>query len=383
LTAERYRPAAMEIRQKEDGDMGAIRRKETNRSTNVRYSFLKILTGSDLSRRRLPFMAAESSRPGPVLWVTACGHGDEVGGAVIIQEIFKRIRRSGLSRGSLYSFPLMNPIGFETSSRNITLTKEDLNRSFPGNVSGSLGERIADKIFTSIMQTNPALVVDLHNDWIRSIPYTVIDPESDIQREQVCEKARSFAGKTGLLIVRETDGLEGALTYNLLKNDVPALTLELGESFVVNEKNIQYGIESLGNILSDLEMMEPGDEPFAYPLPEAYEGRILAYSDRPLCSTSGIIRFRAKPGDLVKARQPIAKIYNAFGRLQETVLALSDGIVLGHSDSSVAFPGMPVMAFGVPREHLRTQDDAKRVGGERRTAERHIGGAKRGRPRTG
>ena len=27
--------------------------------------------------------------------------------------------------------------------------------------------------------------------------------------------------------------------------------------------------------------------------------------------------------------------------------AIEDGIVLGHSDSSVAFPGVPIMAFGI------------------------------------
>jgi hypothetical protein len=29
------------------------------------------------------------------------------------------------------------------------------------------------------------------------------------------------------------------------------------------------------------------------------------------------------------------------------MLAAEDGIVLGHSDSSVAFPGVPIMAFGI------------------------------------
>jgi predicted deacylase len=54
-----------------------------------------------------------------------------------------------------------------------------------------------------------------------------------------------------------------------------------------------------------------------------------------------------KPGDLVRKDQPIAKTYNAFGKLQETMTALNAGIVLGHSDSSVVFPGMCVMAFGI------------------------------------
>ena len=42
------------------------------------YSFKKIMTGSDLSRRRLPVMCATSGNPGPVVWLTACSHGDEV-----------------------------------------------------------------------------------------------------------------------------------------------------------------------------------------------------------------------------------------------------------------------------------------------------------------
>jgi predicted deacylase len=56
----------------------------------------------------------------------------------------------------------------------------------------------------------------------------------------------------------------------------------------------------------------------------------------------------AKPGDVVKAGQRLAKNVNAFGKHQETITAIEDAIVLGHTDSSAAFPGMPVMAFGVP-----------------------------------
>lgn len=55
----------------------------------------------------------------------------------------------------------------------------------------------------------------------------------------------------------------------------------------------------------------------------------------------------AKPGDIVTKGRAVARIYNTFGKLQDTVRALDDGIVLGHSDSSVAFPGAPIMAFGM------------------------------------
>jgi len=60
-----------------------------------------------------------------------------------------------------------------------------------------------------------------------------------------------------------------------------------------------------------------------------------------------MIRFLARPGDVVRKGQPLAKIVNAFGRHMETVTALDDALVLGHTDSSAAFPGMPIMAFGI------------------------------------
>jgi predicted deacylase len=89
------------------------------------------------------------------------------------------------------------------------------------------------------------------------------------------------------------------------------------------------------------------DQACRYPLPEQVVGKTLPYSNEPIRSTSGIIRFLANPGVIVRTGQPVAKVYNAFGRLQETQAVPADAMVLGHTDSSVAFPGAPVMAFGV------------------------------------
>jgi predicted deacylase len=309
----------------------------------IGYSFQKILTGSDLSRRRLPLMSATSASAGPVVWLTACGHGDEVCGIVIIQEVFKKIRRR-LLRGAVHAFPLMNPMGFETASRQITMSREDLNRSFPGEPAGSLGKRIAHRIFSAIMETSP----DLHNDWTESIPYVLIDDDPGGAHKAAYAKAASFAEQTGLVAIVDTDELTGTLSDNLLLSDVPALTLELGEPYVINERNVEYGLGVIWNLLADLKMIEPLAERFSYSAPSAYSpGKLLRYSDKPYSSTSGIVRFLAKPGDVVTQGQALARIVNAFGKQQETVRALGDAIVLGHSDLSVVFPGMPIMAFGM------------------------------------
>jgi predicted deacylase len=321
--------------------------RNSKKRQKIRYSFVKILTGSDLSRRRLPFMAVESINPGPVVWLTGCIHGDEVTGVVTIQEVFKSIRRPYLLKGSVYAFPLMNPIGFETASRNITLSREDLNRSFPGDKAGSLAERIADRIFNTIKETKPSLVLDLHNDWMKSIPYTVIDPTPGSAHKQAYEFTKKVAEKSGFLVVLDSEEVKRSFSYSLLENGIPALTVELGESYVVNEKNVQYGVKSILNILTYLEMIKQSGEGFDFQLPRMAKGKILRLSCLPVSSASGIIRFLAQPGDIVKKGQAVAKIYNAFGKLLDTILSLNDGIVLGHSDSSVAFPGAPVMAFGI------------------------------------
>lgn len=295
-------------------------------------------------------MSLKSSVPGPVVWLTACSHGDEVGGIVVIQEIFKRLKRR-LIKGNLFAFPLMNPIGFENISRTITHSREDLNRSFPGNPNGTLGERIASHIFSAILETAPSLLLDLHNDWKRSIPYALLDRKSSSISRTVFETSKQVCITTGLTVVEDTDEIRSSLTHNLLLRGIPSITLELGESYVVSERIIDYGLHSIWNVLEDLKMITPSSEKLK-PLPNQVIGRdkrkkTLRYSDKPYCTKSGIIRFLVRSGDIVETGQPVAKIYNAFGKRLETITALHRSIILGTSDSSVAFPGISPMVYGI------------------------------------
>lgn len=326
----------------------------------INFSSIKIMTGSDLSSRRLAIMEARGKNPGPVVWLTACVHGDEVGGIVVIQEIFKRLRKNPLKKGAIHAFPLMNPVGFETGSHNIIISneisprKEDLNRSFPGDKNGSMAERIADKIFSTIIETKPTIVLDLHNDWIKSIPYTLIDPYPGVKYRDAYETTKKFSREIGLLVINEqeeaddADELRRSLSGSLIRRNIPALTLELGGSYVIDEKNINQGVRSVWNLLVALKMVEPVEiEDAEYKTPEGFEDKILRYSHLPVSSASGITRFLAKPGDVVKEGQPVARVYNVFGKHEETINAISDGVLLGNSDSVVALPGIPLMAFGL------------------------------------
>jgi predicted deacylase len=247
----------------------------------------------------------------------------------------------------------MNPLGVDIISRQVAIGGEDLNRSFPGDKNGSLAQRIAHTIFSEITKTRPLLVLDLHNDWRSSIPYTVLDPYPGRLYKDTYQLVKDLARHTGFLLIQEhkssLDDVSShkTLSGSLLLHQVPALTLELGEAYVVNEQNVRYGVKSIWNILAYLEMVEPIDGYFIYPLQKEVQNRFLRYSHRPFSTRSGIIRFLVKPGQIVNKKQPVARIYNAFGKLMETIMANDKAIVLGHSDSSVAYPGSPVMAFGL------------------------------------
>ena len=182
----------------------------------INYTFVRILTGSDLSKRRIPYMTIKNSESGPVLWLTACMHGDEIGGSVIIHELFKSLRKI-LICGEVHAFPLLNPFGFETVSRNISLSKEDLNRSFPGYEKGTLAERLAARIFTIILETKPTIVLDLHNDWNKSIPYVLIDKLENKTNKMSVEE---YAAQTGLLRIQDTDSIRTSLSYNLSEKNI-------------------------------------------------------------------------------------------------------------------------------------------------------------------
>jgi predicted deacylase len=207
---------------------------------------------------------------------------------------------------------------------------------------------MADRILKTIVESKPDLVLDLHNDWIKSIPYVLVDKCPANSHREAYARAKSMAVMTGFVMVTDSEELKGALSYNLLLRDIPALTLELGEPRIINEKNVEYGVNAIWNILERMEMIAPLETRYVHPSqPATGAERFLTYSDRPFSSTSGIVRFNVKPGDEVGKGKAFAKIVNAFGKHQETLRAVDCGIVLGHSDSAAVFPGMPVMAFGV------------------------------------
>jgi len=292
--------------------------------------------------RRIPVLKLDSGRPGPAAWLIGCIHGDEPGGTAIIHDVLAATRESGLLAGSLHALPLVNSMGFENVSRFINVDHEDLNRCFPGNSGGTAGERIAERLFGMIRASSPALVIDLHNDWIQSMPYILIEPAGHFTRRGLRRRTVEAAAAAGLPVVQETDAshaLSCTLTGALVTAGIPALTIEAGGACGVVETNVEAGKQAVLGMLRQLGMIR--DDAAGRVAPP----KVLDYSSRPRCTSSGLIRFTVTPGERVAAGAVIARVYSAFGSVEETLKAEKAGYVLGVADHARAVPGAEVIAI--------------------------------------
>ncbi|OHB72600.1 MAG: hypothetical protein A2V70_09325 [Planctomycetes bacterium RBG_13_63_9] len=109
----------------------------------------------------------------------------------------------------------------------------------------------------------------------------MIDRDPGNLHKVAYEKTKQAARQAGRCTILDADKLKRCLSYNLLLGDIPVVTLEMGEPYVVNEANVEYGLAAVWSVLTHSEMVEPSENLFCYPLPPGYgSGRLLAYWDR-------------------------------------------------------------------------------------------------------
>ena len=288
------------------------------------------------------YLEKKSKVAGPVVWLVGGLHGDEPGGEAVIRTLFKKLETVELIRGSLHAFPLVNENGAEKKIRELPDTGEDLNRLFPGRLGGTLGEEIAHNIWQTIIVSKPNLVLDLHNDWINSIPYILIENDH----------SAPTALASGLIVVRENfktlSAPERTLSGSLTKIGIPALTLELGGACVVDpshrgvaevdEKNVRIGMNAISRILCHLGLIDQE----VFPNTQTSTGKLFNYSDEPKPTISGPIQIFVKSGQMVKKGDLIARIGNS-----EELFAGEKAVVLGFTDKTISKPDQEILAFGM------------------------------------
>jgi len=126
-------------------------------------------------------------RPGPIMFVSAAIHGDELNGIEIVGRLIrsKAIERI---RGTLIAVPMVNVYGVLNQSRYLP-DRRDLNRSFPGSKKGSLAGRLANLFFKEVV-SKCDVGIDLHTGAIHRSNLPQI--RADLDDPEVLEMAKAF-----------------------------------------------------------------------------------------------------------------------------------------------------------------------------------------------
>lgn len=269
------------------------------------------------SRVTMPLQVVCGKLDGPILFVNACIHGDEVNGIEILRRIHQDPVLDDL-RGTLIVIPVVNVYGFFNRSRYLP-DRRDLNRCFPGSRKGSLAGRIAEMFITEVA-SKATHGIDLHTGSMHRSNLPQV--RAEIDRPEVKELARAF----GAPVILDTTLRDGSLREAVADLNIPVLVYEGGEALRFDEIAIRAGVAGVFSVMRKLEMLPPDrvDEIEVQPF--------IARSSRWVrAPESGVFRTYVPLGARVKKEEVLGHIGNPFGELEVPVIAPFAGIVIGRS----------------------------------------------------
>lgn len=286
----------------------------------------------------IPLRVVRARKRGPIVFVTAAIHGDEIAGTGIIHQLMYG-EPLELQMGTLLLAPIINPFGFETQMRYMP-DRRDLNRSFPGSAQGSLTSRVARRIFEQIVQQCD-FGIDLHSAASQRTNFP------NVRADLTDKGASMLANAFGCEMTVNGKGPEGSMRRAACKAGCPTIILEAGEPSRFEPSVIQVGERGIRNVLKRLGML-PGEV-----LAPPYRARVNR-TTWVRAEVGGILRLHITPGEIVEAGQPLASNVSVFGEQQNTLRSPVDGIVLGMTTLPTVKPGEPVCHIAVPGRSLRT-----------------------------
>jgi predicted deacylase len=256
-------------------------------------------------------------RPGPAMFVSAAVHGDEVIGVEIVRRLLRAPQLRGL-RGTLLVVPVVNVFGFLHRSRYLP-DRRDLNRCFPGHLSGSLGARLAH-IFLNEVVLRCDTGIDLHSAAIHrtNLPQIRISPKDTVTRDM----AMAF----GAPVVLTSPLREGSLRAEAAARGTSVVLYEAGEGLRFDELAVRAGVAGILRVMRNLGMVPAKGIARARAAP--YVCKSSSWVRAP---AGGLLRtFRAE-GEMVAAGDILASVADPFGAVETEITAPGPGILIGRA----------------------------------------------------
>ncbi|MBO0783407.1 MAG: succinylglutamate desuccinylase/aspartoacylase family protein [Ktedonobacteraceae bacterium] len=308
-------------------------------ATNVRsgkraVGLIEHGTYADGTPLQSPVHVLVGAQEGPVLYVQAAVHGNEVNGVEVLRRVASSLDPE-LMRGVLIVVPVANGPALLMRQRHNPFDKEDMNRVWPGKLGGMASQQMAYSLYQQAIH-QAQYVVDLHTANSNTLLHVVYGRGDEASR-----KLAEVFGLEVLLEENVDDDLKqsrflGKLRNTLTAQGVPAITPELGGSDHFEEDHIVLGVRGVLNVMKHLGMLQGAIEPPDRPQITLYGSHL----DRVRASLGGIWVAQVKGGDQVKQGQLLGHVYaiRTFETVEQ-IFAPYDGYILGTSDLPIVNTG--------------------------------------------
>ena len=264
-------------------------------------------------------------KPGPVMFVSAAVHGDEVIGVEIVRRLLRTPALDRLS-GTLLVIPIVNTFGFLNQSRYLP-DRRDLNRSFPGTPGGSLAARLAHLFMTEVVERSDC-GIDLHSAAVQrtNLPQCRVTTGD----KTALDMARAF-GAPVILTSRER---EGSLRAASRESGVTTIVYEAGEGLRFEEPGVRTGVAGILRVMHAQGMISTRGVPRTRTAP------FVCYSSRwERAPAGGLFRAFQKRGAHVEEGALLGVVSDPFGEVERPVEASQAGIIIGRANLPVVNEG--------------------------------------------
>ncbi len=282
----------------------------------------------------IPLRIQRAVEPGPVVFVTAALHGDEINGTGAVR-MLAQDESFQLLRGAVILVPVLNILAFDRHSRYLP-DRRDLNRCFPGTKTGTLAGRMARTLFDEIVM-RADYGIDLHTAAVRRTNYP------NVRGDMSDTETRRIAEAFGCEVIINGKGPKGAFRREACRAGCPTIILEGGEVWKVEPGIVDTIAKGIKNVLRELKMLDGEPERPDYQV-------VLERTSWVRAERGGFLQFHVNPGEVVEKGQPIATNTNLLGRDANQLVSPFNGVVLGMVTLPAVSPGEPICHIGkLPR----------------------------------
>jgi len=288
----------------------------------------------DYTELSMPIRVFSGAHAGPVMFVAAAIHGDEINGVEIIRRLINMPYIKSI-RGTLITVPIVNVFGFNNKSRYLP-DRRDLNRVFPGSAKGSLASQIAH-IFMKEVVCKSTYGIDLHSGSVYRENYPHI--RSFISDPTVKRLAKSF----GTDVILNSNLRDGSLRQAATEKNVKILVYEGGEALRFSENAIKIGLTGISAVMQHIGMLPVKD-------PRKNVQFIAKSSHWQRAPQSGILTAKKKLGLRVERGEVLGTISDKFGDNEAEVIANYTGVLVGRSNLPLVKRGEALFNIAVADE---------------------------------